>query len=128
MLDTTAFAKYLNGDENVLNAIVRADVVYMSVFVLGELFAAFRGGSKETKNRDMLERFLQKSTVEILPATSETSEIYGELSASLARAGAALPVHAVWVASQAIETGSVLVTSDTRFKEIPGLRLWDAPR
>jgi tRNA(fMet)-specific endonuclease VapC len=125
LLDTNAYALYLHGDENVLNAIVRADVVYMSVFVLGELYAAFRGGSKELKNKDMLERFLQKPTVEILPATSETSEIYGELSTALAKTGDALSVHDVWIAAQAVETGSVLITLDARFKGISGLRLWD---
>jgi tRNA(fMet)-specific endonuclease VapC len=125
VLDTNAFAQYLNGDENVLNAIVRADVVYMSIFVLGELYAAFRGGSKQAKNKDMLERFLQKPTVEILPATSETSEIYGELSTSMAKTGVVLPINDIWIASQAIETGSVMITNDARFTGIPGLRLWD---
>lgn len=128
LLDTGAYAQYLNGDEKVLNAIVRADVVYMSVFVLGELYAGFKGGSKEIKNKELLDRFLQKPTVEELKATSETSEIYSDVSFQLKNAGISMHVHDIWIASQAIETGSVLITFDTQFVHIPGLRIWDPVR
>ncbi len=127
LVDTDAYAQYLMGDENVLNAIVRADVVYMSVFVLGELYAGFKGGSKEIKNRELLERFLQKPTVEVLNATPETSEVFSEVSHALKKVGAAIPVNDIWIASQAIETGSILITFDAHFRHIAALRLWDHP-
>jgi len=125
IVDTGAYAQYLKGDEKVLNAIVRADVVYMSVFVLGELYAGFKGGARETKNRELLERFLQKPTVEVLNATPETSEVFSEVSHALKKAGVAVPVSDIWIASQAIETGSILITFDAHFKHIAALRLWD---
>ena len=124
ILDTNAYALYLHGDEAVLDAIVRADVVYVSVFVLGELYSAFRGASKEVKNKDLLERFLQKPTVEILPATQETSEIFGELSSGLQKTGANLATHDLWIAAQAVETGSVLITLDKSFKAASPASWW----
>jgi len=125
MLDTGAYAQYLNGDEKVLNAIVRADAVYLSVFVLGELYGGFKSGTKEVKNRELLERFLQKPTVGVLQATTETAEIYSEIISILKTSGAALPANAIWIAAQALETGSLLVTGDVRYRHVPGLRLWD---
>jgi tRNA(fMet)-specific endonuclease VapC len=65
LLDTNAYTRLLTGDERVLEAIAGAAMVYMSVFVLGELFAGFSGGSKEKENREILNRFLMKPTVKV---------------------------------------------------------------
>ncbi|HLC83303.1 MAG TPA: PIN domain-containing protein [Bacteroidia bacterium] len=36
-----------------------------------------------------------------------------------------MPSNDLWIASQAIETGSMLITFDKHFLHIPGLRLWN---
>jgi predicted nucleic acid-binding protein len=36
-----------------------------------------------------------------------------------------IPVNDVWIAAHALETGSILLTSDDHFTVIHGLRLWD---
>ncbi len=46
LLDTNAYGHLLAGDSLVLNALAEADRVYLSVFVMGELLAGFRGGKK----------------------------------------------------------------------------------
>ncbi len=61
LIDTNAYSRFLAGDENVLNALAEAEIVYMSVFVIGELYAGFRGGTKEQENTDILKRFLKKA-------------------------------------------------------------------
>ncbi len=35
------------------------------------------------------------------------------------------PLNDVWIAAQALETASVLMTYDAHFAAVPGLRLWD---
>ena len=125
LLDTNAYVSYLTGDERVLNDLAAADIVYMSVIVLGELFAGFRGGNKYPENKVFLAKFLQKPTVEILNATETTSDIFGELKNNLKKAGTPLPINDVWIASHALETGSVLLSYDKHFTKCPGLRLWD---
>lgn len=126
LLDTNAYSKYLSGDEEILNMLGRADIIYMSIFVLGELYAGFKGGKKEAWNKDILTKFLGKPTVRILNATSETSEIFGGIKHSLKISGNPIPINDVWLASHAIETGSVLITYDKHFKKISGLRMWDS--
>ena len=124
LLDTNAYTNYLRGDKQVLEFLANADIVYMSVFVAGELFAGFRGGSRFRHNKMNFEKFLSKSTVEVLNTSEATADIFGQLKYTLKKAGTPLPINDIWIAAHAIETGSVLITYDTHFAKLPGLRLW----
>jgi tRNA(fMet)-specific endonuclease VapC len=125
LLDTNAYVRFLAGDNRVLSCLACAGRVYISVFVLGELFAGFRAGSKEKQNRKILDRFLAKPGVTILDATRETAEYFGLIKAALKKSGQPIPLNDVWIAAHALETGAVLVTYDTHFAAVPGLRTWD---
>lgn len=124
LLDTNAYIGLLAGEEDVLDVIGAAEIVYMSVFVLGELYAGFTGGSKEKENKEILQRFLLRPTVKILNATSETAEVFGLVKGGLRKAGTPLPINDVWIGAHGIETGSTVITHDRHFKKIAGLRLW----
>ena len=125
LLDTNAYARFLAGDEKVLARLAQADRVYMSVFVLGELFAGFRAGAKEKHNRRIFESFLSKPGVSVLEATTETAEYFGMIKASLRKVARPIPVNDVWIAAHVLEAGAVLVTYDSHFLAVPGLRIWD---
>lgn len=125
LLDTNAYTRLLAGEESVLHVISAAETVYMSVFVLGELYAGFSGGTKEPENKDILRRFLTKPGIKILNATLETAEVFGYVKFCLKKAGTPLPINDVWIAAHALESGSVVVTYDAHFKTVPGLRLWE---
>ena len=124
LLDTNAYTNYLRGDKQVLEFLANADVVYMSVFVAGELFAGFRGGSRFRQNKMNFEKFLRKSTVEVLNTSETTADIFGQMKYTLKRAGTPLPINDIWIAAHAIETGSILITYDAHFAKLSGLRLW----
>jgi tRNA(fMet)-specific endonuclease VapC len=126
VVDTNAYTRLLAGQEDVLDAIGTAETVYMSIFVLGELYAGFAGGSKERQNKDALNGFLFKPTVKILNATVETAKIFGMVKQNLKKAGTPIPINDVWIAAHTLETGSTLITYDSHFKKIEGLRQWDA--
>jgi tRNA(fMet)-specific endonuclease VapC len=125
LLDTNAYVRFLAGDDRVLNYIAQAARVYLSVFVLGELVAGFRAGTRENQNRQILDRFLAKPSVAVLEATRETAEYFGLIKAALKKSGQPIPLNDVWIAAHALETGSVLLTYDTHFAVVPGLRTWD---
>jgi tRNA(fMet)-specific endonuclease VapC len=124
LLDTNAYTRLLAGDEKVLYVLSTADIVYMSIFVLGELYTGFIRGSKEQENKKTLNSFLLKPRVKILNATSETAEIFGTVKSNLMKAGAPIPINDVWIASHGIEAGSTIVTYDSHFTKIAGLRLF----
>lgn len=125
LLDTNAFTALFKGDEKVLETISKSDTVYVSIFVLGELWAGFKGGSKELQNKEIISRFLEKNTVRILEATAETADVFGHVKHELRITGTPIPINDVWIASHTLETGSVLITYDAHFKQVKGLRLWD---
>jgi len=108
VLDTNAYTRLLIGEEDVLDIIGTADTIYMSIFVLGELYAGFAGGRKERENKETLNRFLLKPTTKILNATAETAEVFGKVKQNLKKAGTPLPINDVWIAAHAIETGSTI--------------------
>ena len=125
LLDTNAFSALFRGDEEVLKAISKADHVFASVIVIGELEAGFRGGSRYAANIEILERFLVRPTVETLEVTRETGDCFGRIKDALRRKGTPLPVNDIWIASQCIERGAVIVTYDRHFANIGGLRIWN---
>lgn len=125
LLDTNAYTKLLSGNETILNLIAKSDIVYMSIFVLAELYTGFKGGKKELENRNILTSFLQKRTVKILPATNETAERFALIKNQLIRKGTPIPINDLWIAASAMESGAVLVTFDEHFKKIDGLRVFD---
>lgn len=125
LLDTSAYSRLMAGDRSVFDVLSDADTVFMSVIVLGELFAGFSGGSRERENKEVLGRFLTKPTVKMLPATMETAEVFGFVKNKLRIAGTPIPINDVWIAAHAVETGSMLVTFDEHFRHVPGLRSWN---
>jgi tRNA(fMet)-specific endonuclease VapC len=125
LLDSSAYTRFVMGEKDVLEVLSRAKAIYFSVFVLGELLAGFKAGTYEAENKKVLTSFLGKPSVVFLPAGEETADCYGRIWAALRMAGRPIPTNDVWIAAQAMETGSVLVTYDAHFAQVPGLRLWD---
>lgn len=125
ILDTNCYAAYLTGDQKVLQALTEAKITFMSIFVLGELYAGFKGGTREKENRNILRTFLKKSSVITLNTSIETAELFGMVKDTLKQAGRPIPVNDVWITAHALEYGAVLVTHDKHFRNIPGLRLWE---
>ena len=126
LLDTNALSALWSGDERILDALGQAECVFMSIIVLGELFAGFRGGTRMKENRARLAGFLAKPTVRTLELSTETAEVYGQIKNALKRAGTPIPINDIWLSAQAIETGSVLITFDNHFGNVSGIRLWDS--
>ncbi len=125
LLDMNAYSKYLLDDETILRALSQTDIVYMSVFVIAELYFGFKGGSKELKNKELLKQFLNKPSVEIIDATVDTSDIFAGIKYKLKKSGTPIPLNDVWIGAHTIETGAILITYDRHFEKIAGLRLWD---
>jgi tRNA(fMet)-specific endonuclease VapC len=125
LIDSCAYTRFVSGDRLVLAALSRAKTVFLSVFVLAELKAGFKAGTHEALNRKILAAFIEKPSVAFLPAGEETADCYARIWSVLRKAGRPIPTNDVWIAAQAMETGSVLVTFDAHFAQVPGLRIWD---
>ena len=124
MLDTNAYSSYRRGNEDVLEALARAERVFMSVFVLGELLYGFLGGNRQVRNRRELSSFLDKPSVFVATATEETSEQFAVTKEALRQTGTPLPMNDVWIAAHCLQLGATMVTLDGHFSSVPGLRVW----
>ena len=124
LLDTNAYARLAEGEKALIDVLGDADEVFVSVFVLGELYAGFKGGRYEKKNREGLRAFLGSPTVKLLFATDETAESFAAVKDALRRQGTPIPITDVWIAAHALEVGATLVTYDAHFDHVKGLRRW----
>ena len=123
--DTNACSILWRHGSQVEHALNQADFVYISTIVIGELFAGFKRGNQEAKNKKLFASFIQSPTISIIPVSQDTAEIYAQIKYGLGKLGKPIPSNDLWIAAHAMETGSVLVTYDRHFLKIPGLRLWD---
>ncbi len=120
-LDTNVYTAYMRGAAEVRAKVRAAQRVVLPVATVAELLYGFRHGTRYEKNRTQLEEFLASPFVEFHPATFETADRFGRISAQLRRAGTPIPVNDVWIAAQAMESGAVLLTGDGHFERISGL-------
>ncbi len=123
MVDTSAYAGLMRGHSGVVSALGRATVALVPSIVLGELHGGFVLGSRRAANEQALSEFLAEPFVRVAPVTQEVALRYGELWASLRRAGTPLPINDVWIAAVALDAGATVLSFDTDFERVPGLAL-----
>jgi tRNA(fMet)-specific endonuclease VapC len=124
ILDTNAYNRFSAGNSAILEAIQHSDIVYLSIFVLGELLCGFTQGSRERENRTLLRRFLEAPRSRILDATEATAEHFSSLKAHLRKSGTPIPINDTWIAAHVLETGALFITFDSHFELVPGIRIW----
>lgn len=122
-LDTCEYAAFKRGDRDAVDRIGRADRIIVPLPVLAELRAGFRGGEREARNLDELERFFSSPRVEVPPMTEQTAILYAELFGTLKGKGTPIPINDVWIAAVALEQGAILYSRDAHFALIEGLPL-----
>ena len=121
LLDTNAYSALMRGSVPAATVARRAERIYMSSIVAGELLYGFRNGARYSANRTQLESFLSNRFVEFLPMTFATADRFGLICASLKRKSIPIPSNDIWIAAHALETGADLVSFDGHFSEIDGL-------
>jgi tRNA(fMet)-specific endonuclease VapC len=126
LIDTNAYSSLMKGDEQVASFLDRAEVVYLSVIVAGELLAGFKGSRKERDNKFLLTEFIEKGgkTV-VLPVVYETSHRFALIKDALKRKGTPIPLNDIWIAAQCMEKGAVLLSYDGHFEAVDGLLVWN---
>ncbi|MBK8504579.1 MAG: type II toxin-antitoxin system VapC family toxin [Saprospiraceae bacterium] len=124
VIDTNIYSALCLGDPDVTKAIEIATTVIVPVFVLAEILFGFKKGSREGWNRANLQTFLKLPGVNVRHTTSETAEIFSEITLTLRNIGKPIPTNDIWIAAITVETGSVLMTRDHHFDFISKIRLW----
>jgi tRNA(fMet)-specific endonuclease VapC len=121
LLDTNAYSALRRGHEVVSEHARRAEKVYMSTVVAGELLFGFRNGTRYEENVRALHAFLEDPNVLLLPVTWNTADHFGRISTALRKRGKPIPTNDIWIAAHAIEMDADLISSDPHFDAIDGL-------
>ncbi|MCK5153335.1 MAG: type II toxin-antitoxin system VapC family toxin [Spirochaetales bacterium] len=124
-LDTNIYSAFKNGNEKIRDILENADEILISVTVLGELYSGFQNGSLTEKTLTELDEFLSKQGVSIVEISKEIAFRYGFITKKLREKGTPIPTNDIWIAATTMDTGSILLSSDKHFKEIPGLMVLD---
>ena len=121
LLDTNAYAAWKRGHEEVTNRIRRAEQIFLSAVVMGELIFGFRNSTRLRQNMAELEAFLESPYVTFVPVTRVTADRFGLIAAALRAKRSPIPTNDIWIAAHAMETGADLLSFDRHFRSVEGL-------
>lgn len=119
LLDTSAAAAFLRGDQALIDQVTRLDEVYTSVVAVGELLYGARHSSNPAANLERVGSFV--AAIAVLPCDNTTAEVYARVKQDLRTKGRPIPDNDLWIAAAAIQHGLALVNQDAHFEQIEGL-------
>ncbi len=123
LIDTNIYVAFKRNDSRVIELLQQADSIAVNTVVLGELFAGFKGGIRETLNRKELDQFLDSTRVELLVLDETSADFFALVFNNLKQIGRPVPTNDIWIAASAMQYGRTLVTLDSHFSYIAGLSL-----
>lgn len=121
LLDTNAYSALKRGVDAVISRVTRAETVFLSTVVAGELLSGFRQGTRLRKNLAELDAFIDNPHVAVVPVSLVTADRFGRIAAALRAKGRPIPTNDIWIAAHAMETGADLLSFDAHFVEVDGL-------
>jgi tRNA(fMet)-specific endonuclease VapC len=121
-LDTNAYTKLMQGHKTIAEELEKADELFLSTIVIGELFSGFSMGSKLKENARQFEDFIEHEAT-LVPITRNVADRYAAIFKHLKTHGTPIPTNDIWIAAAAFEMGSILATYDAHFTLVPGLMI-----
>lgn len=121
MMDTNIYSLAMKGEPQVVDVLQRMEQIGISAVSIGELFSGFRAGSREKRNREELEIFLDSPRVLVHSIEVETADFYAAIVNQLKSAGTPVPTNDIWIAASAFQHGYKLFSNDKHFRFIHGL-------
>jgi len=121
MIDTNIYSTAMKGEPRVVDLLRKIDQIGISTISVGESFSGFKAGSREEKNREELEVFLDSPRVAVHGIEVETADFYAVILNQLKAAGTPIPTNDIWIAASALQHGYKLFSEDKHFNFIHGL-------
>ena len=116
LVDTNVVIAYFRGEKDVYRHFDGILHLYLSWVVLGELHY---GAQRAQRRQEQLAHIRDLLTyAEVLFADRETTEVYGEVKAELARIGKPIPQNDIWIAAIARQFNLPVATRDGHFDHV----------
>lgn len=123
LIDTNIYSGAMRGDAEIIEVLRQVELIGVSVISVGELLSGFKGGKRESENRQELGTFLDSPRVTLFSVDEYTACHYCAILDQLRRHGTPIPTNDIWIASVAFQHGLPLFTRDRHFSKIEGLLL-----
>jgi tRNA(fMet)-specific endonuclease VapC len=121
LIDTNIYSLAMKGDSNTVDVLRSIDRIGFTTISIGELYSGFKGGSREEKNREELNFFLDSPRVVVHPIDAMTADFYASILHNLRASGTPIPTNDIWIAAVAFQQGYKIFTKDKHFNLISGL-------
>ena len=121
LIDTNIYSLAMKGDDAVVAALRKIELIGFSAISIGELLSGFKGGRRETRNREELNFFLDSPRVVVHTINESTAEFYASVLNDLRTAGTPIPTNDIWIAAVAFQHGYKIYSKDNHFNQVPGL-------
>ncbi len=120
ILDTNALSAWCDDDDALLAVFPSDRPLFLPVIVLGE----YHFGIKAARDRKVREKWLGlvEASVTVLDADSITARHYADVREELRLAKTPIPENDVWIAALAHQHDQPLLSRDTHFDRVVGLR------
>ena len=119
LLDTSVVIAHLRGKIDILALTSPAEPLFLPLVALGELYKGAEKSAHSSKNRQLIDDFLQIAT--LLYPDAATAETYAKTAVELEAKGQLIPENDLWIAAVALECDMPLATRDAHFQRVDGL-------
>jgi len=121
LLDTNIVIALFDKDENVMNNIERAELIYIPSIVIGELYYGAYNSTKQKQNIEKINDF--QNDANILNCDAITGIHYGKIKKELKEIGNPIPENDIWIAALAQQHNLELISRDKHFIKIDNLNV-----
>lgn len=121
ILDTNIVIDLFAEDSLVKEKLKKADEIFLSSIVLGELYYGALSSSRKEENISRIENFAAESV--ILSINASTAIVYGKIKSNLRLKGTPIPENDIWLAAITGQYNLTLATRDKHFKKVKGINV-----
>jgi tRNA(fMet)-specific endonuclease VapC len=121
LLDTNAAIALLNYSPEMIAFLDRAEEIYLSSVVLGELYFGAHKSKRVQENIDKVEQVATRYPV--LYCDADAAREYGVIAYQQRAKGRKIPYHDIWIAALARQHNLTLLTRDSDFDYVEGINL-----
>ena len=120
-IDTNVLIELFEHNYQLPDMFRRYDRIHLPATVIGEYRAGITDSQLGRMNSRKLADYLKHETVDAVPITDATAEVYAKVFNALKARGRPIPQNDMWIAASALEHGADILTYDEHFRAVPML-------
>lgn len=121
VIDTNVLIELFEHNYTLPDMFRKYDRIHLPATVIGEYKAGITDSQQGRMNSRKLADYLKRETVDAVPITDATAEVYAKVFNALKAQGRPIPQNDMWIAASALEHGADILTYDEHFRAVPML-------